>query len=81
MVNLSVRYVEPSLDRSGHAMETLLPVSLSHLTEQHWKFFSHWCMLNELESESAQRKDAKKNIWCQTPEERWVLGLVSQIPS
>ena len=63
------RSVEDVSHGPDHAMSGLVPDSLSHLSESHLHYFTHWLLCMDLEAAS-QRSEGLRNIWCMTSSER-----------
>ncbi|XP_013379222.1 DNA replication ATP-dependent helicase/nuclease DNA2 [Lingula anatina] len=51
-----------------HAMTSLIPATLAHLHQSHLEYFSHWCLLQELEAKESYK--SLKDIWCKSAEQR-----------
>ncbi|XP_021343498.1 DNA replication ATP-dependent helicase/nuclease DNA2-like isoform X1 [Mizuhopecten yessoensis] len=58
---------------SSHAMSTLVPDTLAHLSPSHLEYFTHWCLMLDLESQANIRSGLRK-IWCKTGPQREALG-------
>ncbi|XP_074640132.1 DNA replication ATP-dependent helicase/nuclease DNA2-like [Tubulanus polymorphus] len=56
--------IENRQPSSGHAMENLIPSTLSHLNSTHLRYYAHWCLLFHLEANVDKKK--MQNIWCMT---------------
>ena len=57
-----------------HAMTSLVPEALGHLTGSDIKFFDNWSKMNSLESGEARKGSKLKNLWCMTPGQRELQG-------
>ncbi|KAK3084107.1 hypothetical protein FSP39_008260 [Pinctada imbricata] len=58
----------------SHTMATLVPQTLAHLTQDHLDYFTHWCLLLDLEMKSGLKHGGLKDIWCKSGKEREDLG-------
>ncbi|XP_060065451.1 DNA replication ATP-dependent helicase/nuclease DNA2-like [Ylistrum balloti] len=58
---------------SNHAMSTLVPESLAHLSPSHLDYFTRWCLMLDLESQANIQSGLRK-IWCRTGPQRETVG-------
>lgn len=64
----------------GHAMETLVPETLSHLLPSHTDVWKRWVTMLLLEMNLEKQRCKVADIWCMTGWERCVVTMVT-IPS
>ena len=57
-----------------HAMHELVPQSTQHLNEKELKFFDTHSSMAQLERKEAMKFNRIKSLWCDTPEQREVMG-------
>ena len=63
---------------SHHDMNSLIPEALSHLSEDHLKYFSRWCSMLHLEqSADNDRGSGISAIWCKTANERYTFLFIA----
>ncbi|XP_014676403.1 PREDICTED: DNA replication ATP-dependent helicase/nuclease DNA2-like isoform X2 [Priapulus caudatus] len=68
------RSIEISTPPAGHAMESLLRDTLSHLSQCHMDYYSHWVTMLLLEMETEAQRRNLVDIWCMTGWEREQKG-------
>ena len=54
----------------GDGRFSLVSDTLSHLTSQHVSYFTHWCLLLDLEVKVDAVKKTLAGIWCKTSQQR-----------
>ncbi|XP_033730996.1 DNA replication ATP-dependent helicase/nuclease DNA2-like, partial [Pecten maximus] len=58
---------------SSHAMSSLVPDALAHLSPSHMDYFTRWCLMLDLESQTNIQSGLRK-IWCRTGPQRESVG-------
>ncbi len=66
------RSVEGWMAPKDHAMHSLADETLSHLTESHKTYYTHWIWLLHLEmsTEGSRRGTTTSDLWCKTSKQR-----------
>ncbi|KAL8576064.1 hypothetical protein ACOMHN_001414 [Nucella lapillus] len=67
------RSVENRSHSPDHAMASLVPEALSHLSQSHLDYLTHWLLCLELET-AAQRTHGLRSIWCMSSADREAQG-------
>ena len=58
-------------ESSNSGMSGLINESLQHLTASHMTYFTHWCLMLDLESQKDQEKRTVADIWCKSSTDRF----------
>ncbi|XP_076435197.1 DNA replication ATP-dependent helicase/nuclease DNA2-like [Babylonia areolata] len=67
------RSVENLQHPPDHAMSSLVPEALSHLSDSHLSYVRHWLLCLDLEA-AAQHAHSLRNIWCMSSADREEQG-------
>ena len=53
----------------------LVNETLQHLTSSHMTYFTHWCLMLDLESQKDQAKRTVADIWCRSSTDRYKSSI------